>query len=66
MDKLDVIEEHGNFKKYGKPENKFAKFKLLLNNQKIRNINLLREVSDNRTKNEFILKDYILKLKKIH
>ena len=64
VDKLDVIEEHGNFKKYGKPENKFAKFKLLLNNQKIRNINLLREISDNRTRNEFVLKDYVLKLKK--
>ena len=59
-DKLDVIEEHV---KIIKPQNKFAKFKLLLKNQKDKNINLLKELYESRVQNENILKDYIKRLK---
>jgi hypothetical protein len=63
--KLDVIEEHGNLAM--KPQNKFVKFKLLLNNQRNKILNLIRDVNNDRIKNENILRGYLQKLrKKIH
>jgi hypothetical protein len=64
VDKLDVIEEHGNFKKYENPDKKFAKFKLLLYEQKVKNYNLIKEMNETRIKNQHILNDYIIRIKK--
>ena len=63
VDKLDVIEEHCNFKKRENSDKKFARFKLLLNEQKIKNDNLIKEMNETRIKNQNILNNYIIKLK---
>ena len=63
VDKLGVIEEHCNFKKRENSDKKFARFKLLLNEQKIKNDNLIKEMNETRIKNQNILNNYIIKLK---